>query len=135
MHPVLLLYSTAASPIPVSQFQQERILDCQLTMPVIMKVYQLIAPLRQNAQRILQESDDDQESADGGQVRLDGFAERVQPILDLARLLADGIEGRGVVGRVAARRARAGVEACVLAGEVVPCSTADRHVGWYVMWL
>lgn len=104
-------------------------------MPIIMQVHQLIAPLRQNAQRIFQESDDDQEAADGGQVRLDGFAERVQPILDLARLLADGIEGRGVVGRVAARRARAGVEACVLAGEVVPCSTADRHVGWYVMWL
>jgi hypothetical protein len=31
-----------------------------------MQVHQLIAPLRQNAQRIFQESDDDQEAADGG---------------------------------------------------------------------
>jgi hypothetical protein len=100
-----------------------------------MQVHQLIGPLRQNAQRILQESDDDQEAADSGQVRLDGFAERVQPVLDLARLLPDGIEGRGVVGRVAARRAGTGVEACVLAGEVVPSSTTDRHVGRFVMWL
>jgi hypothetical protein len=104
-------------------------------MPVVVQIHQLIAPLRQDAQRIFQESDDDQEAADGGQVRLDGFAERVQPVLDLARLLADGIEGRGVVGRVAARRTRAGVEACVLAGEVVPCGTADRHAGRFVMWM
>jgi len=104
-------------------------------MPVIMQIYQLIAPLRQNAQCILQESDDDEESADGGQVRLHGFAERVQPVLNLARLLADGIEGRRVVGRVAARRARTRVEARVLAGEVVPSSSTDRHIGRFVMWL
>lgn len=99
----------------------------QLTMPVIMQIHQLISPLRKDPQRILQESNDNEEAADGRQVRLDRLAERVQPVLDLARLLADGVEGRRVVGRVAARGP--GVEACVLALEVVAGGAADGHGG------
>lgn len=96
-------------------------------MPVIMQIHQLIAPLRENPQRILEEGDDDQEAADGGQVRLDGLAERVEPVLDLAGLLADGVEGRRVVGRVAARRP--GVEARILALQVVAGGATDGHGG------
>jgi hypothetical protein len=33
-----------------------------------MKVGELVAPLRENAQRILEESDNDQETADSGEV-------------------------------------------------------------------
>jgi hypothetical protein len=110
----------------------------KLTMPIIMQIRQLIAPLRQNPQRILEESDDNQKAADGRQVRLDGLAECVQPVLDLAGLLADGVERRRVVGRVAARRACAGVEARVLALEVVASGAADRHAGrlrrWWWWW-
>ena len=104
----------------------------QLTMPVIMQIHQLISPLRKDPQRILQESNDNEEAADGRQVRLDRLAERVQPVLDLARLLADGVERRRVVGRVAARRP--GVEARVLALEVIAGGATDGHGGRIWWW-
>lgn len=106
-------------------------------MPVIMQIDQLIRPLRQNPQRIFKECNNNEEAADGRHVRLDRLAQRVQPILDLACLLADGVERRRVVGRVAARRTRAGVEASILALEVVAGGATDGHggrrvcVGWW----
>ena len=98
-------------------------------MPVIMQIHQLVGPLGENPERIFKESNDNQEAADGREVGLDRLAERVQPVLDLARLLADGVERRRVVGRVVARRAGAGVEARVLAGEVVAGGATDGHGG------
>jgi hypothetical protein len=105
-------------------------------MPIIMQINQLVTPLRQNPQRILKERDHNEEAADSREVRLDGLAERVQPVLDLAGLLADGVEGRRVVGRVAARRARAGVETGVLALQMVAGGAANGHAGlWWREWL
>jgi hypothetical protein len=40
----------------------------RLTFPVIMQIQQLVAPLCQDSQGILEERDDDQESANGWQV-------------------------------------------------------------------
>ena len=73
---------------------------CKLTMPIIMQIDQLITPLGYNPQRILQERHHDQEAADGRQVRLERIAERVEHILDLARLGSDRLERGGVVCRV-----------------------------------
>lgn len=122
----ILLFFPSKLQLPIQATHDNKHKN-QLTMPVIMQIHQLISPLRKNPQRILQESDHNEEAADGRQVGLDRLAERVQPVLDLARLLADGVEGRRVVGRVAARRA--GVEACVLALEVVAGGATDGHGG------
>lgn len=53
-------------------------------------------------------------------IRLDGLAERVQEVLDLAGLLPDGVERAWVVGHVLARRAEA-----VLIREVVAGGPSD----------
>jgi len=95
-------------------------------MPIIMQINQLIIPLRQNPQRILQKRDHNQEPADRGQVGLDGLAEGIQQVLDLARLLADRVERRGVIGGIVARRGPGAK--VVLGAEVVAGGAADlRH--------
>jgi hypothetical protein len=126
------IFLLLSPPTPISQPQTTTTPNKkqnQLTMPIIMQIHQLIAPLRQNPQRILKERNHNEEAANSREVRLDRLAERVQPVLDLAGLLADGVEGRRVVGRVAARRARAGVETRVLALQVVAGGAADGHAG------
>jgi hypothetical protein len=126
------IFLLLSPPTPISQPQTTTTPNKkqnQLTMPIIMQIHQLIAPLRQNPQRILKERNHNEEAANSREVRLDRLAERVQPVLDLAGLLADGVEGRRVVGRVAARRARAGVETGVLALQVVAGGAADGHAG------
>lgn len=96
-----------------------------------MKIQKLIIPLCYYSERILDEGHDDQEAADGGQeaverasamsatrghtrpyapdeplgwmyARLDGLAQPVQQVLDLARLLPDSVQRallRPVLGR------------------------------------
>jgi hypothetical protein len=58
-------------------------------------------------------------------IRLDGIAQRIQEILDLAGLLPDGIEGTWIVGHVCARPAKR-----VLIRDVVTGSPSDLgHCG------
>ena len=42
--------------------------DRELTMPVVVEVEELVIPLRDNSQGVLDESADDQEASDGGNV-------------------------------------------------------------------
>lgn len=111
-------------------------------MSVVVQVEQLVAPLGDNSEGILKEGDNNQEAADGGQVaivrpssawlqksrafrqapcqdqgsnsRLDGLAESVQHILNLARLLADHVQRAGflvVHTRAAKGRGATGAQA------------------------
>lgn len=58
-------------------------------------------------------------------IRLDGIAQRIQEIFNLAGLLPDGIEGTGIVGHVCAGRAES-----VLVREVVTgCPSDLGHCG------
>jgi len=96
-------------------------------MPIIMQINQLIAPLREYPQCILQKRHHNQEPPNGRQVRLEWVAESVQPVLDLTRLLADGIERGRVVGGILSR-GPAGAKR-VLVAKVVACCASDlRHV-------
>ena len=61
----------------------------------------------------------------GGDVRLDGFAVRVEQVLNLARLLTDGIERIVVLARL--RRRAAGGERVWLANAVAGVSSHLCH--------
>lgn len=89
-------------------------------MSVVLQVGELIAPLGNDAERIFQEGNDDQEPADGREVpvtpelsasgnqallehsRLDGLGEGVQPVLNLACLLSNGVQRAGVARGIGA---------------------------------
>lgn len=89
-------------------------------MTVVVKIQQLVVPLGHYSERILDEGYDNQKAANGREVpvytsirsatlsyafstrsdiRLDGFAKRIQDVLNLARLLPDCVERAGL-GRV-----------------------------------
>lgn len=114
--------------------------SASLTVSVVLEVGELVAPLGNDAQRILQKGDDNQEasnrrevsawyaqSVDGplyclwragsvaagpqaactsrGHSRLHRVGQRVQPVLNLACLLPDGVQGTRVVGGFGSPRA------------------------------
>lgn len=99
-----------------------------LTVAVVVEIEKLVAPLGDDTERILEESDDDQETSNGGKVsercaahvscqfqiytvlvslelaachlRLDGLANGVQSILDLAGVWPELVEDAASVGLV-----------------------------------
>jgi hypothetical protein len=104
---------------------------------VIVQVGELVAPLGDDAQGILEEGDDDEESANRRDItatqtsvecnskragncensRLDRMRQGVEPVFNLARLFTNGIQRAGIVGGVwssgtAKRRLRAQVVSC-----------------------
>lgn len=123
------------------------------TVPVVVEVGELVTPLGYYSKRIFEESDDNQEASNCGQIavgrhvsggiqdrtraaralrgerdsRLDGVGERVQPVLDLASLFPQLLERTGVVGgAVTATSAPEGA----LVAQVVARGTAYlRHDG------
>lgn len=126
----------------------------KLTVPEITQVQQLIAPLRKNPQTVLNESDNDQETANGRQitrtrgrdtvsahwtgleafatnsqtnVRLNRVSQCVQPVLNLAGLLPNGVQRTRITGRVCPRRTPS---EGVLVSEIIARGAADlRHGG------
>lgn len=108
-----------------------RISPIALTVSVRVQVFQLVTPLCQNSQSILQERDNNEEASNGGKVWLDRIRPGVQQILNLARLLANGVEGRGVVGRGRARGPTEGGSHVLVAEVVSRCSSNLRHVELY----
>lgn len=94
------------------------------TVSVVVEVGELVAPLRDDAQGILEEGDDDEKAANCRNVaapmlanhaaclpltdrdsRLHGMRQSVEPVFDLARLFANGIQRARVVGGVCSSRA------------------------------
>lgn len=69
----------------------------ELTVPIIMQISQLIAPLRDDPQSIFQKRHYDQEPPDGWQIWLDRVRDGIQPVLNLTRLLSNRIERRRIV--------------------------------------
>lgn len=61
-------------------------------MSVVVEVEQLILPLHNDSERIFEESDNDQESADGRKVRLNGLAEAVEGVFNLAGVRTNLVE-------------------------------------------
>lgn len=67
---------------------------------VIVKIQQLVAPLGDDSERILEEGDDNQKSSNCRHVWLDGLTGRVQDILDLAGVRPQLIQDAAAVGLV-----------------------------------
>jgi len=67
---------------------------------VIVEICQLVAPLGDDAERVFDEGDDDEEAAYDGEVGFEWFRHGVEYVLDLAGLLPYGIERTRVCGSV-----------------------------------
>lgn len=68
------------------------------------QIPELVRPLGHNSQRILQESDDDEESANSRQIRLEWLCPDLDVIFDLASDCLELFEGVVWVGGPVARR-------------------------------
>jgi hypothetical protein len=119
---------------------------------VIVQVGELVIPLGDDAQGILEEGDDDEESANRRDItvapaaisnrsqlpentraaknsRLDGMRQGIEPVLNLAGLFTNGIQRTGIVGGVwsSGPAKRRGLRA-----QVVSCRPSDLSHGFCV---
>lgn len=60
---------------------------------VALEVVELVAELGGDADCIFEEGDDDEKASDGGDMGLDGLSDPVDDILQLARVVLEGVHG------------------------------------------
>lgn len=123
----------------VSKAQKRR------TVSVVVQVGELVTPLGDDAQGILEEGDDDEESANRRDItatqtsvecnskragncknsRLDGMRQGVEPVFNLAGLFANSIQRTGIIGGVWS----SGISKRGLRAQVVSCRPSDLSHG------
>jgi hypothetical protein len=131
-------------------FGYRELVVLQRTVSVIVQVGELVTPLGDDAQGILEEGDDDEESANRRDItvapanqqplatsretqklqknsRLDGMRQGIEPVFNLAGLFTNGIQRTGIVGGVwsSGPAERRGLRA-----QVVSCCPSDLSHGF-----
>jgi len=62
---------------------------------VALEVVELVAKLGGDAEGVFEKGDNDEEASDGGDVGLDGLSDPVDEVLQLARVVLEGVHGVG----------------------------------------